>query len=126
MYLDDIKNSTEVELQRSFSGGRNPVSARVGDGRSSETSAGRLLSGAIGFGSTLSATLTQHRPLGATEARVLLAGGLGLLLLALLLVLFPKVLAYPIGFVALWFGAGFLASAFKLRKTGRAHGKQSP
>jgi cardiolipin synthase len=119
MYLEDIKNCTEVELQRSFTGGRNPVSARVGEGRSSEISAGRFLSGAIGFGSTLSATLTQHRPLGATEARVLLAGGLGLLLLALLLVLFPKVLAYPIGFVALWFGAGFLASAFKLRKTGR-------
>jgi cardiolipin synthase len=84
--------------------------------RPADAAAGRLLSGAIGLGNTLGASLSQNRSLGTPDSAVLLGGGLLLLLTGLLAILTPRLIAYPIGVAALWFAAGLLLHAWKLRR----------
>jgi len=79
----------------------------------------RLFSGAIGFGSTLSAAVTQHRIVGAQEAMVLLGGGALLLLIALIAIAWPMVLTLPLAALALWVAADLLLRAFRLWRIGR-------
>ena len=115
MYEEDLGNSTEVVLRRGRSGVMRPVSSGETEfPRRRRASAGRLLSGAIGFGSTLAASLSQHRLLGPAEYFVLLGGGGLLLLLGVIAILWPWLVAYPIGAVALWLAAGLAIHARKL------------
>jgi cardiolipin synthase len=110
MYERDLSHSTEVLLDRG---------PPAGDGKQRHTSdaaAGRLLSGAIGLGNTLGASLSQNRSLGTPDSAVLLGGGLLLLFTGLVAVLTPRLIAYPIGAAALWFAAGLLVHAWKLRR----------
>jgi cardiolipin synthase len=123
MYEEDLQNATEVVLRPGRTGVSRPVSAggqRFSRGRA--TSGGRLLSGAIGLGSTLGASLSQHRTLGPAEVFVILGGGGLLALLALLGLFLPRALAWPIALLAAWFAAGFFAHAWKLLALRRGHG----
>jgi cardiolipin synthase len=120
MYEADIGNSTEVVLGTGRSGIRRPVAADATvHARSRATTGGRFLSGAIGLGSTLTASFSQHRTLGASEIFVILAGGFLLLLLALLGMFWPRAVAWPIAFFAAWFAMGFFVHAWKLRRGDR-------
>jgi cardiolipin synthase len=123
MYEDDLKNSTEIILKRGRSGVMRPVSSGSETyPRRQRVSAGRLLSGAIGFGSTLTASFTQHRSLGPAEYFILLGGSALLVFLGLIAILLPRVLAFPIALVALWFAGNLIIQAFKLWKQGRNSG----
>jgi cardiolipin synthase len=113
MYERDIASSTEVKLERgarTLAGTNRPPT---------DAAAGRLLSGAIGLGHTLGASLSQDRQLGSSDSAVLLGGGVLLLVTGLLAVLTPRLIAYPIGLAALWFAAGLLLHAWKLRRANR-------
>jgi cardiolipin synthase len=123
MYEDDLKNSTEIILKRGRSGVMRPVSSGSETyPRRQRVSAGRLLSGAIGFGSTLTASFTQHRSLGPAEYFILLGGSALLVFLGLIAIFLPRVLAFPIALVALWFAGNLIIQAFKLWKQGRNSG----
>jgi cardiolipin synthase len=127
MFCRDMENSTEVVMRRGASGMRRAVSSSgEAFARSSNTSAGRLLSGAIGLGSTLGASLSQHRHLGAAESQVVLGGGALLLALALMGLFLPRFIAYPLAFIALWFAVGLFLHALKLWKSGPAHPSGTP
>jgi cardiolipin synthase len=120
MYEDDLKHSTEVVLKRGASGVMRPVSSGSDKfSRRQSISAGRLLSGAIGFGSTLTASFTQHRALGPAEYFILLGGSALLALLGLIAIFLPRFLTYPTALIALWFAANLVVQAFKLWKKGR-------
>lgn len=115
MFERDMTNATEVVLNSQ--GKRKVLDTKAPAEtfqRHVKTSSGRFLSSAIGLGSTLSASLTQHRALGAADALVMAGGGAGLLVLALLGLFWPRLLAWPLAFVAAWFAVGFLAQAFRL------------
>ena len=119
MFEADMENATEVLLQPGAAGVPKPTAVEEQTGpRGSTTSAGRFLSSAIGFGSTLSATLSQHRALGASDSWVLLGGGGLLLAIALIAILLPRFIAWPLAFIAIWFALGFLTHALKLWRSG--------
>jgi cardiolipin synthase len=115
MYEEDMLNSTEVVLARGMTGVAKPVSS---DGRQyslpSTASAGRLLSGAIGLGSTLSASFSHRRVLQPGESLVVLGGGLALVLLGIIAILLPRLIAWVIAAAAIWPGAGLLFQSLKL------------
>ncbi|MDY0884774.1 phosphatidylserine/phosphatidylglycerophosphate/cardiolipin synthase family protein [Dongia soli] len=143
MYLRDLRNCTEIVLQ---AGKVRPGGGYVADeeedadlppapagqattwpqhrpnpiGRGSQrANAGRLLAGTIGAGSSIGASLSQHRALTSTEARVIAVGGLVLVGLALLAVLAPKLIAYPLAVIAVWIGIALLLRAWRLHFASR-------
>lgn len=123
MFEADMENSTEVVLARGRTGVERPVSS--GDqsyDRGSTTSAGRLLSGAIGIGSTLTASFSHRRVLQPGESLVVMGGGLALVLVGILAILLPHIIAWIIAVAVIWPGAGLLFHAVKLWRTGRRAG----
>jgi cardiolipin synthase len=119
MYETDLANATEVVLGSGRLGLAKPVSSgRRKYARSGATSAGRLLSSAIGFGSTLGASFSQRRGLGRADSLVISGGGFLLLLLGLTGIFLPRALAWPLAVLALWTAAGLLIHALKLWRSG--------
>jgi cardiolipin synthase len=115
LYEADIGNSTEVVLRSGRLGLAKPVSSGEKKyARSPQTSAGRLLSGAIGFGSTLGASFSQRRTLGRSDSLIIAGGGFLVLLLGLIGVFLPRVLAWPQAAAALWTAFGLLSHGLKL------------
>ena len=113
MFEQDLTDATEIVL----SANRVRASAKVRRRRrrgSRTGSAGRFVAGAAGLGSAVGAVLSQHRALGHTEARVLVAIGVFLTALALCGVLAPGLLAYPAAFLAAWIAGTLFFRAWKL------------
>ncbi len=119
MYEEDMHHSTEVVLARWRSGITRPVAP---DGRPAEratANAGRLLSGAIGLGSTLSASFTRRRQLQPAESLVVFGGGALLIFLGILAIFLPRVIAWVVAIAALWPGAGLVLRAIRLWRAGK-------
>src|SRR5688572_12355857 len=96
MYLDDLTNSTEIVLDSSRKvrpsgwARRRQRGPKSGGGRTR-----RAVAGAVRLGNVVGAAFTSRRVLGPVEARLMVAGGLLLLALALVFGFFPGVLVYP-------------------------------
>jgi hypothetical protein len=88
-------------------------------GRGGGTSAGRLLSGAIGLGSTLTASFSRRRQLHPEESFVVLGGGVLLVLLGLVAIFLPHVIAWIIAVAAIWPGLILLIRSLKLWQSDR-------
>ncbi|MBI1735394.1 MAG: cardiolipin synthase B [Candidatus Rokubacteria bacterium] len=110
MFLEDLHSATEV-VQGSP---RRAARGRPRPRRGARGSAGRMAAGAIGIGSAIGAAVTDHRLLGAPEARVLGAAGAGLLLVAALAALWPWLLAVPLAALSAWVAAALLIRAWRL------------
>jgi cardiolipin synthase len=117
MFEEDLENATEIVLEagkiRHPKRTRAPRAAKKGEryaGRS------RLLAGTAGVGATVGAALTRHRALGSSESAVLAAGGIFVILLALVALLVPRFIAYPLALVALWIGGSLMARAWRTRR----------
>jgi cardiolipin synthase len=67
------------------------------------------------IGNTMGAALTSRRVLGASESGLMGRLGAILLVLAVAFVLWPEVVALPIGLLAAWVGIAFLVRAWRLR-----------
>ncbi len=59
-----------------------------------------------------------RRALGGADSWVLLGGGGLLSALALIAIFLPRVIAWPLAFIAIWFALGFLTHALKLWRSG--------
>jgi cardiolipin synthase A/B len=115
MFEDDMRNSTEVVLAMGRSGVEKPMSLDDRDyARSAGATAGRLLSGAIGVGSTLTASFSHRRLLQPGESLVVLSGGVALLVLGLIAILLPRVIAWIVAIAVIWPGLSLLFRAFNL------------
>jgi cardiolipin synthase len=79
----------------------------------------RLLAGTAGLGATVGAALTRHRPLGSAESGVLAAAGIAVALLALVGLLAPRLVAYPLALIGLGLGYTLLARAWRTRRRTR-------
>jgi cardiolipin synthase len=117
MFLQDLENATEVVL----TGSRvRPVGFDAGDLAARlhrrSGSASRMLAGAVGVGSAVSATVAQHRAVGRTEVPILAAAGAILVILAIIAIVLPALLAYPLAAAALWVASTLFARAWRLRK----------
>ena len=120
MYLEDLANATEVvldERRKPRAPGRPPhrrVRSIRGGG-----SAGRAAAGAVRIGNAIGAVFTNRRSLGPIEARIALTTGVVLCALAIVLALFPQVLAYPLVVIAAWGGIALVYRAYRLHRARR-------
>jgi cardiolipin synthase A/B len=117
MYLDDLQNATEIVLShrrrvRTASPGHQNRAVHRHRNRAATA-------GAIGVGSTVGAAITNRRPLGPAEARVLAMAGLLLLGVAVSIVLWPWLWAVPLAVSAVWIALSLILQAWKLHRDGR-------
>lgn len=115
MYLADLNNATEIVIdarQHVRAPGAPKRSNRFGTRESG--SAGRAISGALRVGNTAGAAITNRRPLGPAESKVLAGTGLGLFVIALLAAFFPRVITVPLAIIGGWMAVALLTRAYKL------------
>ncbi len=109
MFEQDLGSATEIVLEQERVQTSAPPRARPRRG-----SPGRLAAGAVGLGSAVGAAITNHRALGPAEAKVMVAAGLILLAAAVLAVVFPRVLTFPLAALAAWVATTLLIRAVRL------------
>jgi cardiolipin synthase len=115
MYLEDLETSAEIVLkERRIVDRRAPRT--VSTTRRRVGSAGRFAAGAVRLGNTASAMITEHRLLGPAEARAAAMLGGACVIVAILALLWPPLVAIPLGLVVAWIGGAMLAKAHALRK----------
>ena len=124
-YETDLKHTTEIVLtpRNRVRRASQPVSDQAGQPRSRRAasgSAGRAAAGAFSVGSALGAALTDRRILGPAEAGLLffvaaIAGFIGIVG-----ALWPRLLAWPLAFIALWSGTAWVVKGISLRRGRRA------
>jgi cardiolipin synthase A/B len=126
-YLEDLANATEVLLpaerrrplwraQVERVGGLRPERRRRRPSQGDSGSAGRAVAGAVRLGNTVTAAVTDHRVLQPADARTIAAIGLGLLVIAALVVRWPRLLAIPFALLLLWIGGALLVRAYRLKR----------
>ena len=115
-YAADLEHSTEIVLTKRHRVRKTEDAEPVEAKRAASGSAELVAAGAVSVGSALSAALTNRRPLGAAEAGLLVKMAILALVLAVLTALWPRVVAWPLGFVAAWFGIAWLVKAAILRR----------
>ena len=116
MFREDLEHATEIVLEASGVHAAQPRPPR----RQGRGSPGRLRAGAVGLGSTVTAAITNHRALGPAEAVVMAAGGGLLLALAVLALLWPRLLTIPVAVLVVWIGVTLLVRAGRLGLRHRA------
>ena len=117
MYEEDLQRATEIVLGRRYR--IRPSEVARGPGRARRAlsgSAGRAAAGALSVGAAVGAVLTNRRVLGPAEASLIGTIGLALVLVALVGVLWPPILAWPIALIAAWVAVVMLARARRLRR----------
>ncbi|HEV2835733.1 MAG TPA: phospholipase D-like domain-containing protein, partial [Pyrinomonadaceae bacterium] len=129
MYLEDLTNATEVVLDARLKV-RAPGEPRHHNrfATSGGGSGGRVAAGALRIGNAVGAAFAGKRVLEPVEARLMLLGGLSLLLLAALFIYVPGVLVYPVVLVATWFAIALLYGGYKLlrKKDQQSAGEPEP
>jgi cardiolipin synthase A/B len=123
MFLEDLENATEIVLtvERRLAPALKPerrpgpyrLRERIGGGSSS-----RAAAGAIQIGRTVGAAITNRRPLGPAEARIMGVSGLLLLAASVIAVLWPKVVSWPLAVIGVWVAVSAFIRAFHLRREG--------
>lgn len=115
-YEQDLESATEIML-----GLPSPrlAAAQKAQGPRHREGSAVAAAGAIRVGSTVGAALGGYRVLGAAEARLLIGGGIALLVSAVLAVLLPWLFIVPSAILAGWLGVTLLIDGVRLRR-GRA------
>jgi cardiolipin synthase len=118
MFLGDLQHATEIVLDakqkvRAPNQPRRsqPVLRRGGG------SSGRAAAGAVRIANVVGAAFTSRRVIEPVEARITVAVGGLLLGLAILLALFPRLIAYPFVALFVWIATALLYQGFKLHRT---------
>ncbi len=138
-YEADLARSTEIVLTRrnrvrpadAITAAREPGLQRASR-RAVSGSAGRAAAGAFSVGSALGAALTDRRILGPAEAGLLFLMSAVAVGIGVLAALWPRLLAWPVAFVAMWSGIAWAAKGIALRRGRRRGGtlagatKESP
>jgi cardiolipin synthase len=119
VYEADLANATEIVLRRRTR--VRPRTPRTAGGgvRGPRGSAGRAAAGALRLGNVVGAALAQRKTLGPAESRLMAVAGAISLVFGALLFFFPRLIAYPLAFLAAWIAVTLLLQARKLRRDGR-------
>ena len=103
MYLDDLAHSTEIVLAKRHKvrpvEHRERVAPRM---KAARGSAGRAATGVLAIGSTVNAAFTSHELLGRAEIPALLLAAGIVLAIAVIGVLWPRVISVPIAVAGFW------------------------
>jgi cardiolipin synthase len=116
MYQEDLRLSTEVVVSLKGKVRLSSASPRrfLPDRPFSSGSVGRAGIRAIRLGGTVGAAITNHRLLGAAEAKITGLAGLLLLAVTLLLVFWPRWATLPLIVFCAWIALSLLIRTFKL------------
>lgn len=123
MFLEDIANSTSITLdarnrpQKTSNAGQKTRIPQ--DKQELKGSASKVAAGALSVGSSIGASLTNSRPLGAAESRMMLVGAGLLFVLSLIALIFPYILTIPLGVVGLWIAASLALRSRRLPQEDR-------
>jgi phosphatidylserine/phosphatidylglycerophosphate/cardiolipin synthase-like enzyme len=113
MFEADMRGSTEIVLTRRRV---RPLTPPPPDrGATAVGSSTRVLTDVARMGSVISSAVAGHRTLGRAEARSLVSFGVLLLALAVVAILLPRLVAYPLAAVLGWAAALLLWRAARLR-----------
>jgi cardiolipin synthase len=121
-YEADLARSTEIVLTRRNRVRRVPEAeaadraARHASRRAASGSAGRAAAGAFSVGSALGAALTDRRILGPAEAGLLFMMAGVAIGIGVLAAMWPRALAWPVAFIAMWSGIAWVAKGISLRR----------
>jgi cardiolipin synthase len=115
MLLADLDNATEITLNEKHRP-RPQHKHKTDSPKTSSASSARFAPSAIAIGNALGSTIStsKKRYLGAAEARINLIGGVILLVTGLIAFQFPRVLAVPLGIIAIWLAVSLFIASFKL------------
>lgn len=119
MYLEDLENATEIVLKNRRKvrpiapRARKPRGRPLGSG-----SAGRAAAGAIGIGNAVGAAITNHRKLGAAEAKPMALAAMALAVVATIGMLWPRILTVPLAIMGLWMALSLASKAIRLWRSG--------
>jgi len=117
MYLEDLARSTEIvlsERHRVCLSQERPK-RRHHRGRRSQGSIGRAGMGFIRAGRAVEAAISNRRPLGPAEAKVMFSAAVILLVLAVIAVMWPELLAVPFAVLSGWVAISLLVKSYRLR-----------
>ena len=116
MYLEDLARSTEIVL-----GKRHRVSPVVKRSRPRSHLAqrgkarlGRAGVGAMRIGNVVAAAISNRRTLGPAEAKIMFSTGGILLALAVMAVLWPRLLTIPFAIISAWVAFSLIFRACRL------------
>jgi cardiolipin synthase len=125
-YEEDLTRSTEIVLtprnrvrRANAPSPQSPSAARAQARRAMSGSAGRAAAGAVSVGSALGAALTNRRTLGPAEAGLLFIMAVTAGVIGVVAALWPRIVAWPLAVIAIWFGAAWAVKAYAVRH-GRA------
>jgi cardiolipin synthase len=117
MYEADLGRAAEIVLSRRHRARPSTVLPRSDRARRVLSgSAGRAAAGALSVSAAVGAAITNRRVLGPAEASFLVTVGAILLLVAVLGVLWPPLLAWPLALFATWVAVVMLLRARRLRR----------
>ncbi len=116
MYQEDLRSATEVVLSLRGKVRLSSASLRrfFPDRPFRSGSLGRAGIRAIRLGGTVGAAITNHRLLGAAEAKITGLAGVLLLTITLLLIFWPRWATLPLIVFCAWIGLSLLIRTFKL------------
>jgi phosphatidylserine/phosphatidylglycerophosphate/cardiolipin synthase-like enzyme len=115
-FLEDLRRSTEIVLTTYRLRSPRPRDSRAAPPSRRHRSSRRVVRAVTGVGRSLGAAVTGNRPLEDFEAGPLAAAGMLLATLAVWAFLFPRLLAWPLGVIALWTGLTFLVEAWSISR----------
>jgi cardiolipin synthase len=95
MFLNDLENSTEIVLEDTIPVTREKRNVRHKQGRNAG-SVRKATAGAINAAASIGSAITRRAPLGPAEARLLFLAGAAPLILAVLLIIFPRGASIPL------------------------------
>ena len=112
-YEKDLSNATEIVLQ----GHRPRPLLRVTAVGRRAAGSGRAAASALRLAHTVGAAIADHRVLEPTEGSVLLGAAVGLIGLVVITIVWPRVVAWPLGLVAAWFALSLVAKYITLTRS---------
>jgi len=116
MYLDDLSHATEnCPEQQAASPAHCARRMRTRPRGAVRGSANWAAKGVLRMGKVVGAAVTRSRLLGPAEASLMLSGGLTLLGIVVVAIIFPRVVAGVLAIVAAWIALTLLVQAWRLR-----------
>ena len=119
IYIEDLAKATEIVLSKRSKvlriahpeGERIRRRPRLRDG-----SSGRAATSAVRWANSVGAALTSRRELGPAESHLMLGAGILLTVVAIVAILWPRVLTIPFAMLAAWVGIASLLRAWRLAR----------
>ncbi|MFZ0734238.1 MAG: phospholipase D-like domain-containing protein [Candidatus Sulfotelmatobacter sp.] len=116
MFLQDLARATEIVLREKRSiRPAAPQAFNKPKFTAPTGSAGRAATGVLRISNAVGAAITNRRPLGQAEARIMFGVGCVLLLMTAIVALWPRVLEIPVIALGAWLGISLLVRAYRLR-----------